>query len=119
MEFKNHVSGNHPIAEIIAGTVSIRSVEEGTDFLGNIYYSGFDKVILPASCLSDDFFDLRTKMAGEILQKFSNYRVRLAIVGDFSHYTGKSIRDFMFESNNGKQVNFLNTIDQALDALSS
>lgn len=56
-------------------------------------------------------------MAGEILQKFSNYRVRLAIVGDFSKYTRKSIKDFIYESNNGKQVNFVPSIPDALKVL--
>ena len=45
-------------------------------------------------------------MAGEILQKFSNYRVRLAIIGSFEQCIAKSIRDFIYESNNGKQINF-------------
>lgn len=117
MEFITHTRGDHKIAEIIADSLFINTAEAGTDLLGNIYYSGFDKVILPATCLSADFFDLKTKMAGEILQKFSTYRVRLVIVGDFSNYTGKSIRDFIYESNNGKQVNFLSTVDEALDAL--
>ncbi len=57
-------------------------------------------------------------MAGELLQKFSNYRVRLVIVGDFSGYTKKSIKDFIFESNNGKQINFLASTTEALERLS-
>ena len=119
MEFITHSRNGNEIAEIVAGSLFIETAEQGTDFLGSIYYSGFDKVILPASCLAADFFDLKTKMAGEILQKFSTYRVRLAIVGDFSNYTGKSIRDFMYESNNGKQVNFLGSVEEALSALAN
>jgi hypothetical protein len=53
-------------------------------------------------------------MAGEILQKFSNYRIKLAIVGDFSKYTKKSIRDFIRESNNTGHINFVGTLDEAL-----
>ncbi|WP_083996437.1 DUF4180 domain-containing protein [Desulfosporosinus acididurans] len=54
----------------------------------------------------EDFFDLKTKLAGEILQKFVNYHVRIAIVGDFSGYKSKSLKDFIYESNNGKDVFF-------------
>jgi hypothetical protein len=53
-------------------------------------------------------------MAGEILQKFSNYRMRLAIVGDFSEYKSKSLRDFIRESNRTGTINFVGTIDEAL-----
>jgi hypothetical protein len=58
-------------------------------------------------------------MAGEILQKFSNYRVRLAVVGDFERHTSKSVRDFIHESNQGKQVNFLPTVVEALRNIST
>ncbi|MDR7210147.1 DUF4180 domain-containing protein [Flavobacterium piscis] len=52
--------------------------------------------------------------AGEMLQKFSNFRVRLVIVGDFEKYQSKSIRDFIFESNNGRQINFTATLNEGL-----
>ena len=37
-------------------------------------------LLLDESQLGEKFFDLRTGLAGEVLQKFTNYRVRLAIV---------------------------------------
>ena len=43
-------------------------------------------------------------MAGEILQKFINYHVKIAIYGDYSVYTSKPLRDFIYESNHGKDV---------------
>lgn len=52
---------------------------------------------------------LKTGIAGDVLQKFSNYRVRLVIVGGFSKYPGTSIRDFIYESNKGMLVNFLDS----------
>ena len=64
--------------------------------------------------MTADFFDLKSGIAGEILQKFSNYRIRLAIVGDFSKYTNKSLKDFIYESNKGGQINF---VDSQLDAI--
>lgn len=117
MDFITHTLGNYEIAEVVPGSVFIETAEQGTDLLGTIYYSGFDKVVLHASCLTADFFNLKTGVAGEILQKFSTYRVRLVIVGNFSQYTSKSIRDFIYESNNGRQVNFLNSVEEALIAL--
>jgi hypothetical protein len=53
-------------------------------------------------------------MAGEILQKFSTYRVQLTIVGDFSMYNSKSLKDFIFESNKGNQINFISSTTEAL-----
>lgn len=117
MQIKTHTVRNIQLAEIIADDPVIEKAEDGLDLLGNVYYQGFDRMIIHAANIHPDFFDLKNGMAGEILQKFSNYRMRLAIVGDFSAHTSKPITDFMYESNNGKQVNFLNTLEEALDKL--
>ena len=69
--------------------------------------------------ITPDFFDLKNGIAGEILQKFSTYRVRLAIVGDFSKYTSKSLNDFIFESNKGKHINFVTSTIEAIKILST
>lgn len=58
--------------------------DEGLDLLGNICYQGFDKMIIHAKSITSDFFELKNEIAGQILQKFSNYRMPLAIVGDFT-----------------------------------
>ncbi len=117
MTIKTHRGGDFNIAEVISEDTIIQTPEDGLDLLGNIYYQGFDKMIIYKNNLTPDFFDLKNKMAGEILQKFSNYRMQLAIVGDFSDLNSKSIKDFIFESNKGKQVNFVGSVDEAIKAL--
>lgn len=118
MDLQTHHINGTEIAELSAEGVIIRNVQDALDLIGNVYFQGFECVIIHRHNLTDDFFDLKNKLAGEILQKFSNYRIRLAIVGDFSEFTGKSIRDFIFESNNGKQVNFLPSTVEAIQSLS-
>ena len=76
-------------------------------------------MILKKELLADAFFDLSSRIAGEILQKVSNYGMKLAIVGDFTKYASKSLRDFIYESNNTGQVVFVATVEQALDRLST
>jgi len=108
-------SGN--IAELRSGTVTIGSAEDAVDILGNASYSNCTKVIIHSDSFATGFFDLRTGLAGDILQKFSNYRMRLAIVGDFSHLKSRSWRDFIRESNRGKTVCFMPTLEEAISAL--
>jgi hypothetical protein len=66
-------------------------------------------VVIPVERLAKDFFQLRTRIAGEILQKFVTYQLRVAIVGDISHYVSESdsFRDFVYESNRGNQIWFV------------
>ena len=118
MKIVTHTINDTRIAEVISEGTVINSAEEGIDLLGNIYYQDFDKVILYEQHITPAFFELKNGMAGEILQKFSNYRVRLAIVGDFSKYTRQSVQDFIYESNKGRQVNFVSSVAEALSRLS-
>ncbi|WP_417354092.1 DUF4180 domain-containing protein [Flavobacterium sp.] len=114
MEIKTHQTDNLTLAEIISQNIIITTVEDGRDLVGNLYYQGFDKVVLHEKNITPSFFDLKTRMAGEILQKFSNYKIRLAIVGDFDKYESKSLNDFIFESNKGSTVNFVSSLDGAI-----
>ena len=118
MEIKVHLSGEKKIAEVISRGMLITNVADGMDLLGNLYYQDFDCIILHAKNISPVFFDLKNGMAGEILQKFSNYRVHLAIVGDFTNYQGASIHAFILESNKLGHVNFVSSTQEAIKRLS-
>jgi hypothetical protein len=112
-----HQHNDIQIAEIISEQLLIQRIEDGLDLLGTVYYSGYDRMVLYQTNIIADFFDLKNGMAGEILQKFSNYRVRLVIVGDFTYSSSNSLNNFIRESNAGKQVNFVATLEQAINRL--
>lgn len=105
------------ILEITSDGLLIANASDALDLLGSTYFQGYDKMILHQKNITPDFFDLQNGMAGEILQKFSNYRMRLAIVGDFSDIPKRSLRDFIFESNKGGRINFVATVKEALERL--
>ncbi|NMI02367.1 DUF4180 domain-containing protein [Paenibacillus sp. SZ31] len=52
---------------------------------------------------------------GIVLQKFINYQIKIAIIDDFSSYSSKSLKYFIYESNNGKDIFFLPDEDQAIE----
>lgn len=117
MKFYNHSIDNTKIAELYADQIGLTSLDDAVDMLGNLYYQGFESVIIHKNQLNPEFFDLKTGLAGDILQKFSNYRIRLAIVGDFSEFSSKSLNDFIYECNQGRQIAFVSTINEALTVL--
>jgi hypothetical protein len=119
MKIETHTINNTKIAEVIAKNIIIKSIEDGSQLVADIYYQDFDKIILYEKNITPLFFDLKTRIAGEILQKFSNFRVRLAIVGDFQKYQSKSVKDFIFESNNNRQINFVSNLEEGLSRLSN
>lgn len=91
-----------------ADGVIIARTDDAMDLIGNAAYSGVSLVVLPVERLSPEFFQLSSGLAGEVLQKFVNYRVRVAIVGDIAGYLAESdaLRDFVWESNRGEHVWF-------------
>ncbi|WP_420147761.1 DUF4180 domain-containing protein [Spirosoma sp.] len=105
--------GETTLAEIQTDNVVLHSAQDALDLLANCAYQGADKIIIPKEILTPDFFELKSGIAGEILQKFSTYRAQLAIVGDFSAYTSKSLRDFIFESNKVGRINFVDSVEEA------
>lgn len=116
MKFHNTERGG-TIAEVLPGSLTIDTTEDLLDILGDTGYNGSTGIIIHEDTLNRDFFDLKTKFAGEILQKFSNYRMKLAIIGDFSDVKSKSLRDFIRESNTRGIINFVASIDEALTKL--
>ena len=81
------------------------------------YEAGAERIAIDKRALGEDFFILSTGVAGEILQKFVNYHVRAAIYGDFSRYTSKPLKDFIYESNKGRDFFFVETKEEALRKL--
>lgn len=79
--------------------------------------TGTNLLVIEKSALPEDFFKLSTGLAGAILQKFVNYNFRAAIYGDYSHYTSKPLKDFMYESNSQRLVYFAATKQEAIARL--
>lgn len=113
---KPHDFEGHKIAEIITDGIVIKTAEDGLDLLGNLYYQGYDKIVIYKNNIDDNFFNLQNGIAGEILQKFSTYRVKLAVVGNFHDIPSKSLKDFIRESNRQGHTTFADSLPAALAA---
>jgi hypothetical protein len=68
-----------------------------------------DLVVVPVARLDPLFFTLSSGVAGQVVQKLVNYRLRLAVVGDISGFVAAStaLRDWVSECNRGRQVWFV------------
>jgi hypothetical protein len=115
LEIKFHNTARGIIAaEIIPGSELIAGPDDILDSMAEARFNGSDRMIIHEKSFHPDFFELKTKVAGEILQKFSNYRMRLAIIGDLSRFKSKSLNEFIRESNRTGIISFVGSLDQAL-----
>lgn len=103
------VNSNEPV---------ITDAQSALDVLMSVKYeAGTKNIVISKKLIIENFFILSTGLAGDILQKYINYGGRIAIYGDYSHYTSKPLRDFIYESNKGKDVFFVSTEDEAIKML--
>ena len=109
---------NTKIAVVSSDELLITDVQTALDLIMTVSYeTGCTNIAVNKEAIVNDFFVLSTCLAGEILQKFINYGVRFAIYGDFSKYTSKPLKDFMYESNRGKDFYFQPDVTLAVEHL--
>lgn len=91
------------------------------DIIGETYGQGVDWVAIPASRLPAAFFELRSGVLGEFTQKFVNYGLRLAVLGDVSQHVAasKAFRDYVVETRRSSQIWFADDMAALLDRLSA
>jgi len=80
-----------------------------TDIIGDSYACHPAVVAIPVARLSPDFLTLSNRIAGNVIQRFVNYGVAVAFVGDVSEAVAASnaLRDFVREANRGRHVWFV------------
>jgi hypothetical protein len=107
------IENNRKIAEVPDNTISFGDADDLKDIMVEAAESDAHRIIIYENQLPTAFFDLKSGLAGEMLQKFSNYRMYLAIVGDFSKYKSQSLKDFIGESNRTGRIIFVSSYDEA------
>ena len=106
------------LAVISSDEAVITGVQSALDLMMSVKYeTGAERIVIPKELICEEFFILSTGIAGEILQKFINYHVKAAIYGDYSHYTSKPLKDFIYESNQGRDIFFPATQEEAIRML--
>lgn len=106
------------VAVIDTNEIMITNTQSAIDCMMTIQYeTNCKKIAINKEAFLEDFFILSSGIAGEILQKFINYQIKIAIYGDFSKYTSKPLKDFIHESNQGNDIFFVATKEEAIKVL--
>ncbi len=110
--------GEDAIACIEGSGILVASAQDMLDLIATAYYQ-YDchRLVLHKAGIDERFFDLKTGLLGEALQKVINYGAHLAIVGSFDGYTSKALKDFIYESNKGTRIFFMPDEDAAIERL--
>lgn len=97
----------------------VASEQDAVDLVGSLSGSRVSVVAVPVSRLPASFFSLSSGVAGVLVQKLVNYRLRLAVVGDISAYLvgSGSLRAFVVEANRGRDVWFVSSVAELEERL--
>jgi len=90
----------------------LRAAADANDFISEAWSNEADVLAIPVERLGPDFLKLSTGVAGEVFQKFVNYGLGCAIVGDITQALEGSgaLRDFVRETNKGKSIWFVQDV---------
>lgn len=118
MQFNTIEQNGIKVAVVTGSEKVIADVQSALDLLATVNYeTGAERIVIDKENIVDSFFILSTGLAGEILQKFVNYHTKVAIYGDYTKYTSKPLKDFIYESNRGNNIFFLPTKEEAIERL--
>lgn len=118
MKIEHLIENGNDIAVVSSNTKIIVDTQSALDLAMTVKYeTGASKIIIDKQLIVEDFFILSKGLAGEILQKYVNYHIKLAIYGDYSHYTSKPLKDFIYESNKGQNFFFVESKEEAIQRL--
>jgi hypothetical protein len=112
MEIIIHELDGERVAEVVGDAIVISNEQEALDLMVDPGLKGARKIIIRKENIVPAFFDLSTRIAGAILQKFVTYQVKLAIVGDFTN-ASETLKSFIYESNRGNQIFFVRDVESA------
>lgn len=112
-----HDAGNMKIAEVTGDGVLLRNADDARNLLMQSHRAEW--IAVHEKNIDPKFFDLRSGIAGDVLQKFVNYRTCFAILGDVTRYTEKSeaLASLVRESNRGKDVRFVATLEALISCV--
>jgi hypothetical protein len=99
--------------------MKIASEADALELIGFCGENDTDRLLVYAENLTADFYDLHTRLAGEILLKMSNYRIRLAAVIPTEKIGDGRFKEVVLETNRGGEFRVFNTRDEAIAWLSA
>lgn len=120
MQIQKIKRNNTETAHVVSDMPVITDTQSALDLIMTVdYETGVKNIAISKELIAERFFILSSGLAGEILQKLVNYGFRIAIYGDYSSYTSKPLKDFIYESNNGHDIFFTDTLEKAVEKLTA
>ena len=113
--------GGVQLYEVSESGLELRTGQDAVDLMSAASEQRVTWIAIPVARLGDEFFELRSRIAGEIAQKFAMYGAKIAIVGDISSRVAAShsLAGFVAEANRGESIWFVEDRQELEDGFNS
>lgn len=119
MDYELSEHNNRKFVETLPGPEKLATEQDALDLVAACGEYRVDRLMIHGESLTDDFFRLSTGVAGAVLQKFVNYRIRVAAVVSPEQANQGKFREMMLETNRGSQFRIFFDRETAADWLTS
>jgi hypothetical protein len=104
---------NKKYIELISATEPISTENDALDLIALCWEHEINALMIHHAALSDDFFKLKTKAAGNIIQKFVNYSIRAAAIISHDTIQKGRFKEMAMETNKGNHFRLYESKDEA------
>jgi hypothetical protein len=112
MNYKINTKNGKKYIELFSASVPLKAEADALDIVALCGENDTYLLMVRRDALSGDFFDLKTRAAGGIIQKFVNYHIKTVIVIP-EDAQGARFREWAGESNKGSQFGVFSSREDA------
>lgn len=109
MNFVIAGNGIKKYIEFISAASPLSTEQDALDLVALCGENDTNLLMFHGNALAEDFFKLKTGVAGKILQRFINYHVKTAIILPEQFVIKGKLRDMVSETNKGNHLRFFKT----------
>lgn len=91
----------------------LSSEKDVLDYISTCMGNDVYIIMLESNVLSEDFFNLKTGLAGMALQKFINYHIKVAVILENEEKYNDRFREMIMEANKGSNFRTFKNIEDA------
>lgn len=113
MNYKIVNKNNNKYIEFASDLKKLSSEQDVVDCISICMENNIYTIMLHSNALSEDFFNLKTRLAGMALQKFINYHVKVAVIIEDEKMLNERFKEMIMEANKGNDFRAFKNIQDA------
>ena len=87
------------------------------DIISATFSENISEIVIEGNTLSEEFYDLKTKLLGMALQKLINYHVKVAFIIEKDRILSDRFKELVLEINKGANFRSCSSIEEAVSWL--